>query len=75
MKVSINISPKARKKGFGHYLLKDGTKKFIEDINKSIRIDALFKVDNISSIKLFNFAGYSLFDIDNNDFAEYFIDF
>ena len=73
--VSINIEPNFRKKGFGHCLLKNGTKKFIEDINKSIRIYALVKVDNVPSIKLFTAAGYSLCDIDDNGFAKYFIDF
>ncbi len=73
--VSINIAPNVRKHGFGHYLLKDGTKKFIEDINKSTRIYALVKVDNIPSKKLFTSAGYSLCDIDDNGFAKYFIDF
>ena len=73
--VSINIAPNARKKGFGHCLLKYGTKKFIEDIEKSIRIYAVVKVDNIPSIKLFTSAGYSLCDIEDNGFAKYFIDF
>ena len=73
--VSINIAPNARKKGFGNCLLKDGTKKFMEDVDKCIRIYASVKVDNISSIKLFTSAGYSIFDIDNDGFAKYFIDF
>ena len=74
-KVSINIAPNVVKKGFGKYLLKDETKKFIADINKSIQIYALVKVGNISSIKLFTSSCYSLCDIDNNGFAKYFIDF
>ena len=73
--VSINIAPNARKKGFGLCLLKDGTKKFIKDIDKSIRIYAVVKVDNLPSIKLFTSAGYSLCDTDNDGFAKYFIEF
>ena len=73
--VSMNIAPNARKKGFGSCLLKDGTKKFIEDIDNCIRIYALIKIDNLPSIKLFTSAGYTLCDIDNNGFAKYFIDF
>ena len=73
--VSINIAPHARKKGFGYYLLRDGTKKFIEEIDKCNRIYALVKVNNIPSIKLFTSAGYSLCDIGNDGFAKYFLDF
>lgn len=73
--ISINISPNSRKRGFGYYLLKDGTKKFIEDIDKCVRIYAFVKVDNLPSIRLFTSAGYTLCDIDNNGFAKYFLDF
>ena len=73
--VSINIAPNARKKGFGHFLLQNGTKKFIKDIDKCTRIYAEIKVDNLPSTKLFTSSGYSFCDIDNNGFAKYFIEF
>ena len=73
--VSINISPNARKKGYGNCLLKNGTKKFIKNIDKCIRIYAEIKVNNLPSIKLFTSSGYSLCEIDNNGFAKYSIDF
>ena len=72
--VSTNIAPNSREKGFGNSLLIDGTKKFIKEIDKCIRIYAVVKVDNLPSIKLFTSAGYSLYGIDNDGFAKYFID-
>ena len=72
--VSINIAPNARNKGFGHCLLRDGTKKFLNESNKCVRIYAQIKVENLPSIKLFTSAGYSLYNVDIDGFAKYFID-
>tara|TARA_B100000401_G_C52643379_1_gene641853 strand:+ start:313 stop:792 length:480 start_codon:yes stop_codon:yes gene_type:complete len=73
--VSINIAPNARNRGFGYCLLKYGTNKFIEDVDKCIRLYAVVKVGNLPSMKLFTSAGYSLLDSNNNGFARYFFDF
>jgi len=70
--VSINIAPNSRGKGYGSLLLKRGTKKFIKDVDKCIRLYAEIKVDNLLSIGLFTSAGYSPFESNNKGFLKFF---
>ena len=72
--ISINMSPSVRGKGLGRLLLECGTRAFVADACKCLRIYAEVKSDNIASNRLFASAGYSACDSAHDGFSLYSID-
>lgn len=73
-KVSINIAPHVRGKGYGRLLLEEGTIKFSKETKKSIRVIAEVRRDNVASTRLFQSAGYSWIKSTDKDFDQYYLD-
>ena len=64
-KVSINISPESRRKGFGKKLLTNGIRKLLKEKENCKFIRAEVKKENESSKKLFISCGFNFVDIDS----------
>lgn len=56
--VSITIAPEMQGKGYGSFLIKEGSEKYMRDNSEIKIIRAEIKPKNISSIKAFEKSGY-----------------
>ena len=65
-KISINIDPNSRSKGYGKMLLNKGLKKFLKNHSESKIINAEIKKNNQISKKIFISCGFSLSKSKNN---------